>query len=200
MTASNVESSIVQPKGLQDANSEVDNVTIAENNIGDIESGTSFLDFLGSLFDYEDQYITWLLVIISIIVPVVIAFIQSSANKKVNENLKVNEWTREFKEKLSNLEDDSLMFWTSAADNGVTDRAPLKLQMFARDVKELTSIANDIANTVGGIEYQNDLFRRLRKSVTDDTDLDRRPLKTTEYRINDICEVCNELREKYKRK
>ena len=150
---------------------------------------------LGLLKD-DGQYITWLLVFFGWIVSVLIAFFQGRQNSKVTKDSNHNEWVRELREKLVLLEDDALSFWTTdthSLSNSII------LERLGRSVKELTTISRDIEK-VGGVKYPPERFKALRQSITNDNDLDSRPIPDSHFRVIAIRSACNDLRRYFHRK
>ncbi|EKO3839120.1 hypothetical protein LZS99_13890 [Vibrio fluvialis] len=161
---------------------------------GEIEKNTLGY-FLGLLQD-DSQYITWALVFIGWAITIVIAIVQWKKNKTVVQEASHNEWVREFREKLADLEDEALRFWMMPSEESDDSRTMNKL---TRGVKELTTIASEIKK-VGGVDYQSELFKELRRAVTNDKEMEARPLDNKHYRVLSIKTTSTSLRQKYKRK
>jgi hypothetical protein len=157
---------------------------------------TNKLCYLLSLFKDDTQYVTWALVFLGWLLTIVIAVTQYKTNCKALSVANHNEWVREFKEKLGILEDEALLFWTT---NKQEPSAAIIIAKLTRNVKEITTIARDIEK-VNGAAYQKLLFKDLRQSVTNDTELTARPLTDTHYRVLAIKKACSELRRAYVRK
>ncbi len=158
-------------------------------------STQGWLDFISILLQDETQYITWFLVLLGWLIAFAIAKVQARASEKLTKDASHNEWVREFREKLAILEDESLDFWVSEVDD-VKDN--LMMTKLTRGVKELTTIAREIQN-VGGTSYQSALFKELRRSVTNDSEVDNRPLDSNHYRMVSIRTTVTSLRRQYKR-
>ncbi|WP_137297163.1 hypothetical protein [Psychromonas sp. SP041] len=154
------------------------------------------LCYLTELLKDDSQYVTWVLVFLGWAITVVIAYSQWRYGSKSSQNSCHNEWVREFREKLEILEDDALLFWTTTNQSL---SSTIMLTKLTRGVKELTTIANDIKK-VGGGEYQSSSFKELRQSITNDKELDARPIADTHYRIVAIRTACSDLRRYYRRK
>lgn len=155
---------------------------------------TDFSCRLLSLFKDENQYITWFLVLIGWLIALLIAIWQTNRNRKESIKNTQNEWIGEFREKLTILEDEALLFW---AGNSNQEKA-IGLQKLIRNIKALTTIAREI-DCAGGVKYNSILFKDLRQSITIDSDLESRPLSPTCFRIIKIRETCAGLRRFYSR-
>ncbi|MEL4373321.1 hypothetical protein [Shewanella xiamenensis] len=151
--------------------------------------------YITHLLNDENQYVTWVLVLAGWILTILIAIIQNQKSRKTIQNTSHNEWIKEFRDKLETLEDEALYFWTSKNNNYSDTLTFLK---FTRIIKEITTIATDIQK-VGGVKYQGNLFKELRQAVTNDNDLNERPLTNNNYRITAIKHVCSKLRAIYRR-
>ncbi|EPE4190763.1 hypothetical protein ACSILO_003066 [Yersinia enterocolitica] len=154
----------------------------------------SFICNIITLLKDETQYITWILVFLGWIISFYIAKWQNKQNVSTVKNECHNEWVREFREKLENLEDFALGFWVEHhnKDNNVA------LSRMAREIKSLTTIAKEIEQS-GGTTYQPKLFKDLRQAITSDNDLAKKPLSISCYQVKRIRETCASLRSKYKR-
>ncbi|RTE66988.1 hypothetical protein EH243_05175 [Amphritea opalescens] len=160
----------------------------------DFEYG--WLDGFVGLLQDETQYVTWFLVLFTCAISIIIAIVQWTKNKELTRVASHNEWVREFREKLAVLEDESLNFWMTAANDS---RDVISMGRLTREVKELTTIASEIAK-VGGNIYQKELFKDLRRAVTNDKENDDRPLNADHYRIISIKTITTKLRRQYKRR
>jgi len=154
-----------------------------------------FLCKLGALFGDENQWITWVLVILGWGLGGVVTYLQLNKNDKDSAKENHNEWIGEFREKLEALEDFALEFW---AENS-TKEPILALAKIQREIKSLTTSAQEIAKA-GGKSYQPRLFKDLRQAMTSDTDIGHRPLNPSCYQIRRIRETCVSLRQLYTRK
>lgn len=150
---------------------------------------------LSSVLCYEDQYFTWVLVVAGWLVAIFIALWQKNKGAEATKQACSNEWIREFREKMDNLEDYSYLFWTSEAS--VSDQG-LFFTKTARNIKELTRIAKEL-ETVSGTEYPSRLFMELRQSITGDANINSMPLSTSSAQLIKIRTTCKSLREVYKR-
>lgn len=157
---------------------------------------TDKLCYLLGLIKDDTQYVTWGLVFLGWLITIIIACVQQKKSSKTSKESSHNEWVREFREKLEVLEDEALLFWTTDKQELSSNIVITKL---TRNVKELTTIARDIKK-VGGVEYPQSLFKDLRQSVTNDTEIDTRPLSDSHYRVVAIRKVCSDLRRTYRRK
>ena len=159
---------------------------------------TEKLCYLGRLITDETQYVTWFLVFLGWVVTIVIAYVQYKKGAKASKEVSHNEWVREFREKLESLEDEALIFWTTNGNNQDLSNT-IVVTKLTRNVKELTTIARDI-KIVGGADYKSSSFKELRQSITNDKELDSRPLPDSHYRVVAIRKACSDLRRHYRRK
>lgn len=157
---------------------------------------TDKLCYLISLAKDDSQYMTWALVLFGWVLTILIAVVQHKKNCKASKEANYNEWVREFREKLESLEHEALSFWTTNTQD-LSDA--ITISKLSRNVKEITTIARDIKN-VGSVEYPNTLFKNLRQAVTNDNELNDRPLPDTHYRVIAIKTACSSLRRTYRRK
>ncbi|MEZ9069444.1 MULTISPECIES: hypothetical protein [Vibrio] len=151
---------------------------------------------ISSVLCYEDQYFTWVLVFIGWVIACLIAWWQYTQSKSNSTISCHNEWVREFREKLSNLETQSLDFWLKST----TDRENLlHFNSAKREIKELTTIARELQKA-SKVDYPNRDFIRLRRALTSDRMLQSKPLATNDDKIHEIISVMGKLRSLYVRK
>ncbi|EUM27077.1 MULTISPECIES: hypothetical protein [Enterobacter cloacae complex] len=150
---------------------------------------------IGTLFHDENQYVTWVLVLIGWVIAFAIARYQIFQDKNKTKDINHNEWIGEFREKLESLEDFGLYFW--AEKN--TNNEALAFAKMVREIKSLTTLAKEI-KSCGSIPYQPKLFKDLRQALTDDSNVKNRPLPPNDFQIRRIRETCSSLRQVYSRK
>lgn len=138
------------------------------------------------------QYITWGLVVAGWCVTILVAWLVLRKNAR-------NSWVGDIKKLIISIEDSSIDFWTTA--NTVNEA--LELRKLRREVKDITTLAMEI-KSYGGACYPSELFKQLRRAVTvenyiKDSNKLERQLPVDDYRINEISEVCADLRNHYTR-
>jgi hypothetical protein len=139
------------------------------------------------------QYITWVMLCFGWCIAV---FLYKKNRNNTQSQRKIdrhNNYVKEFKDLLFEIESSSIAYWTSNED----DNDQVKLLKFQRQIKELTTKAQEIEKS-GGIAYQTTLLKKLRKYVT--LDNDQRPLMANSSRIDELREIVSELAKTYARK
>lgn len=150
---------------------------------------------LGSLAGDENQWITWVLVVIGWIAACAMTYYQLNKDDSDSAKERHNEWIGEFRQKLEALEDFALEFWAEQNNREPT----IALSKIQREIKSLTTSAREISSC-GGTTYQPKLFKDLRQAMTSDTDVANRPLAPNCYQVRRIRETCASLRQCYSRK
>lgn len=154
-----------------------------------------FICKMGSLLGDQNQWITWFLVVIGWGAAGIYTIFELRKNKQDKSKENHNEWIGEFREKLEALEDFALEFW---AENSSKEQT-IALAKIQRDIKSLTTSAKEIEKS-GGVNYPTKHFKDLRQAMTNDDDIDNRPLSPTCYQVRRIRETCVSLRSIYSRK
>ncbi|EGR1040971.1 hypothetical protein [Vibrio cholerae] len=166
-------------------------VVLSDNSTVIIEQTT--LCKISAVLCYEDQYFTWILVFIGWIIAGFIAYWQLKRSEKSNKKNTHNDWVKDFKEKSSSIENESLKFWLKKT---TPQEDLLYFTMAQRELKELTTIAMDIKK-LSGIEYPQRLFINLRRDLTNDRELSSKPLETNHQKIQSIIDSFAKLRNIY---
>lgn len=139
------------------------------------------------------QIVTWGLVVVGWCVTIGVAWCVLRKNAR-------NSWVGDIKKLIVAIEDNSIDFWTG--DNDLNEL--LELRKLRREIKEITTLAQEI-QSYGGAKYPSDLFKQLRRAVTTEhyqqanNLLLERKLSADDYRINEISEVCADLRSHFTR-
>ena len=145
---------------------------------------------------YEDQYFTWILVVVGWLIAAFIAYLQYKKHKDANNRAQHNEWVKELKDKLTSLEDLALNFWFISSSE---EQNHMYFISATREIKEITTIAQDL-KSFSNITYPGAFFSILRKELTNDKCIAEKPLKTNHIKFKKINDALVELRKIYSRK
>ncbi|MEC6833598.1 hypothetical protein VXS06_17680 [Photobacterium toruni] len=151
---------------------------------------------ISSVLCYEDQYFTWVLVVIGWILACWVAYWQYTKTIESTCDDNHNVWVKEIRDKLSIIEEKSISFWTSPENTIDTQRY---FSTIIREVKELTTIADEISK-MGNVTYPTKIILNFRKAVTSDDGIMNLPFQLQDPKIKNIINSCNNLRQLYKRK
>lgn len=145
------------------------------------------------LFPYV---VTWSLVVVGMIITITIYHLQKANNARLQKINLHNSLVADLIKLLDELNSDSLEFWFN--EEFSTNSSVLEMQGLIRRCKQTSMITNSI-NEIGFVEANHQLNLALRKAITDDRDIDERPINITSKRFTDINSSIIALKNHYKR-
>lgn len=151
---------------------------------------------ISSVLCYEDQYFTWILVLLGWVVSIGIAVWQYRKSTEENRRTQHNDLVKMLREKSTKLEEDAFRFWLSKSSDIENQ---IYLSVTPRELKEITRIAQDL-KSVSDIEYPSNIFITLRRELTNDKLISEKPLAATHSKITNIANTFAKLNELYRYK